>query len=122
MQRLRSIAGLDHSKNRNVVFWGNVYHGVDVETHNPLCVEHVQSSAQASWTLDTNKQLPFGGWSKWVDSITAKGRLTYSDGAPCGEMPAVFGQAGGARDDVTLTWSRAVKGGIRCQVRMDNPT
>lgn len=117
-----TYATLDHTRNRNVTFWGNVFHGVETETQNPLHVEHRTGSAQTDWSISTGGKLPFGGYSKWVGNVGAAGVLTYGDGARCSEMPAVFGYQGAAQDGVKVNWSRPVSGTVRAQVRMDNPT
>lgn len=114
-----SIAPLRADSMRNVVFRDNVFHNIDIETSNPLIVEHNQSSAQGTWTLDTKNRLPFGGHARNIDAVVPKGMLRTGSGSLAHAMPAVQLSQGSSRDKVNLIWPTATRGTVRCTVRMD---
>ncbi|PIE09817.1 MAG: hypothetical protein CSA72_10950 [Rhodobacterales bacterium] len=116
-----AIADLDRSMMRNVVFANNVFHGVDVETVNPLSVGHTQSSAQSTWTVDTGGQLPFDGWARKVESIAPENQIKQANGTKSYAFPGVQTQQGGGKDQIQVIWPTAVQGKVRCAIRMDNP-
>ena len=115
-----SFADLDHSRNKDVHFVGNSYHNVSAQAHNPLIIEHTQNSNAQTWTVDTNDQLPFGGYCRFVDSVVAIGDIRNSSNAKQFQAPVARGLAGANDDQFTLEWSTAVRGPIRATVRMDN--
>lgn len=116
-----SIADLDRSRMRNVVFSDNVFHNIDIETRNPLSVDHDQTSAASTWTLGTNGRLPFGGYARTVEAIVPESRLRNGSGAFVYTMPGVTKSEGTNNDQIKLHWPESTRGAVRVSVRMDNP-
>lgn len=115
------IAGMDAGRHRNVTFSGNIYHGIDAETQNPMIFEHEQNAAQTNWDISSNGRLPFGGWVKWVSHVCAAGQLRYGNGQNCFEAPACAGYRGANKDRAQLSFSQPVRGAMRGELRMDKP-
>lgn len=114
-----SFSDLDHSRNREVFFDGNSYHNVTEQAHNPLVVEHTQNNNAKTWTVGTNKKLPFDGYCMFVDSVSLSGDLRNSAGVKQFEAPVAKGRIGASEDQFTLEWSSEMRGQIRAVVRMD---
>lgn len=114
-----SFSDLDHSRNREVYFDGNSYHNVTEQAHNPLIVEHTQNNNAKTWTIGTNKQLPFDGYCMFVDSVSLSGDLRNSASVKQFEMPVAKGRIGSTEEEFSLEWSTEMRGQIRATVRMD---
>ncbi|PUB18592.1 glycosyl hydrolase family 28-related protein [Yoonia sediminilitoris] len=116
-----SFADLDYSRTRRLTFAGNVYHNVNEPAHNPMSLSHSQASEAATWVMSTKNYLPFDGPAQFVDSVMPEGAVTTSSGARVYEMPYAEPEQGTGGRSINLRWSRAVKGKVRYQVRMDQP-
>ena len=114
-----SFSGLNFDRSKNVFFEGNTFHNVDAVVANPLRVQHVQSSAAKTWTVDSGDALPFGGRSRGVDSVIALGAITTSGGSSRYAMPYADLGRGNNNDQVDLVWEEPVKGEVQLTMRMD---
>lgn len=116
-----SIAGLDFSRTRNLVFAGNTFNGVTQNTINPVTLEFNQASAAVNWVLDVAAYLPFGGWSREVTAVVSEGPITNAAGEGVFAMPYVTTLDGAGKNLVRLTWPEATKGRVHVTARVDRP-
>lgn len=114
-----SFSDLNFNRARDVLFEGNTFHNIDTTAVNPLRIEHVQSTSSNRWTIDTGDTLPFGGWARGVDAVTAKNAIQNSSGNAVYTMPYADTEQGTNRDEIDLVWSEAVNGEVLVTVRMD---
>ncbi|MEO0669196.1 MAG: glycosyl hydrolase family 28-related protein [Pseudomonadota bacterium] len=115
-----SFADLDHSKDKDVYFAGNSYHNVSEQAHNPLHIDFTQNSNAQTWTVDTDKRLPFEGFCRFIDAVVATGDIRNSSNVKQFQAPVARGRNGPDEDRFTLEWGTPVRGSIRATVRMDN--
>ena len=115
-----SFAELDHTRAKDVCFAGNSYHNVDEQAHNPLHVDFTQNSNAQTWTIGTNKRLPFESVCRAVDAVVAVGDIRDASNNRRYEAPVARPRIGPNEDQFSLQWSTAVRGPIRATVRMDN--
>lgn len=116
-----TFADLDYTRMRAITITNNTFNGVNEPVYNPANLVHTQSTPAASWTADTQTNLPFGGQARFVDSVIADGAITNSSNIPLFDMPYFTGNQGSDLQSVLFTFSQPAKGKIRYQVRMDNP-
>ncbi len=114
-----SFADLDHSRARDVDFAGNSYHNVTEQAHNPLIVSYNQNTAAQTWTIDTDKKLPFEGQCVAVDAVVATSDIRDTSNVKQFMAPVARGLNGTDLDRFTLEWGTAVHGSVRATVRMD---
>ena len=114
-----SFSDLDHSRNRDVFFDGNSYHNIDEQAHNPLIIEHTKYSNEQTWTVGTNKQLPFKSYCMFVDSVALTGDMRDNSNVKRFETPVAKGRVGTNQDAFSLEFSTALRGRIRATLRMD---
>ncbi|WP_415922025.1 glycosyl hydrolase family 28-related protein [Tateyamaria sp. SN6-1] len=114
-----SFADLDHTRNKDVYFEGNSYHNVTEQAHNPLHIQYSQNSNAQTWTIDTNKQLPFEAFCRSVDAVVATSDIRNSSNVKQFQAPVARGRIGPNDDQFSLEWGTAVRGTIRATVRMD---
>lgn len=116
-----TFANLDFSRTRSFVFSANTFHNVDTIVANPASLAHQQTSAASTWVLNTGNALPFGGRARAVDSVMPAGAITTTSNARVYDLPWADPEKGANLRSVHLNWSRAVRGAVRYQVRMDMP-
>lgn len=116
-----SLASLDNSRMRNIVFANNTFNAVSQATVNPVNFGHTQASGATVWTVDASAFLPFGGWARNVEAIVAEGMITGNAGERRSDMPFVGLEQGPTKRQVTLNWANASKGRVQVRLRMDNP-
>ena len=116
-----TYAELDYSRMRNIVFRGNTYNGVAQTTFNPVTLDFTQSSESQNWLLDPSGYLPFGGWSRTVESVVYEGAITTSSDEAIYTMPYITNNYSTDLNQILVTFSEAVKGTVVLTVRMDNP-
>lgn len=114
-----SFSDLNFSRSNSVFFEGNTYHGITQKSASPLRIEYDQSTAASTWTVATNGNLPFEGYARSVDAVTAQGRIRTSGGSTRYIMPYAEVEKGSNRDQVTLHWGEAVHGEVKVTVRVD---
>ena len=114
-----SFADLDFNRSKNVTFENNTYHGVSAVVATPLRVRHVEATAAKNWDVSVGGNLPFGGYSRGVDSIVALGSITNGAGAVVYSMPYSVLESGPNNDEVRLVWEEAVKGEVVIAIRVD---
>ncbi|WP_151718551.1 glycosyl hydrolase family 28-related protein [Gemmobacter serpentinus] len=114
-------AGLDHDRARNVIFQGNIFHGVSTICQNPLTVSHTQNTASATWTVDAADLLPFGGKPLSAVSVLPKGALRNSGNNIV--YPGLYAIAATGSSDkmVELKWQESVRGVALVTLRSDTP-
>ncbi|MDE3081121.1 MAG: right-handed parallel beta-helix repeat-containing protein [Paracoccaceae bacterium] len=117
----RTVAGLDFSRTRNVVFENNAFNAVNQESVSPVTLEFQQSSAAGTWVLDPSAYLPFGAWARYVTGVIAEGPITDGTGAAQAGMPYIRALQGAGNQQVSLGWPTAVKGKVLVTTRVDNP-
>lgn len=116
-----SIAPLDASRHRNVIWENNAYNGVSIAAESPLVVRHEQTSAATNWTISTGGKLPFQGRARTVPSFTLEGVPRGPGNEVRTGMPYVNILQGPNQDQVRLTWPSATRGRVVVTVRVDNP-
>ncbi len=116
-----TFANLDFSRTRSFVFSANTFHNVDTIVANPASLAHQQTTAASTWVLNTGNALPFGGRARAVDSVMPAGAITTTSNARVYDLPWADPEKGANLRSVHLNWSRAVRGAVRYQVRMDMP-
>jgi hypothetical protein len=114
-----SFSDLDFSRTQMVFFEGNTYHNVTHGAASPLRLEHVQNSAAASWTVNTDRQLPFEGRARKVDAVAAIGPIRTGGGSTRYATPYIEVEQGSNRDQVRLRWQEALRGEVQVIVRVD---
>jgi len=116
-----SLATLDNSRMRNIVFENNTFNAVSQSTVNPVSFEHIQATGATVWTVNASAYLPFAGWARNVEAIVAEGMITGNAGERRSDMPFVNVEQGPAKQQVTLNWASVSKGKVQVRLRMDNP-
>lgn len=115
-------ATLDHARARNVVFTGNVFHGVSQSCVNPLTLQHDQNSPAATWTVDGADYLPFRGEALTVVSVMPEGPLRDNGNAITFAAPYAEVRQGNDADRIALKWPEPLKGRVQVTLRCDRPT
>ncbi|WP_136682400.1 glycosyl hydrolase family 28-related protein [Falsirhodobacter xinxiangensis] len=116
-----TYASMDFSRFRNCVFEANTFHGITEATVSPVTVEHAQTTAAGTWTIDGSSFMPFGAWSRNVRAVVAEGPITSASGAVMVPVPYVEVEKGSAKNRVELHWPQAAKGRVHVTLRCDNP-
>ena len=107
---------------RNVVFTGNVFHGVSQSCVNPLTLQHDQNSPAATWTVDGADYLPFRGEALTVVSVMPEGPLRDNGNAITFAAPYAEVRQGNDADRIALKWPEPLKGRVQVTLRCDRPT
>ncbi|MDO5641633.1 MAG: glycosyl hydrolase family 28-related protein [Paracoccus sp. (in: a-proteobacteria)] len=116
-----SFADMNYGRMRNILFHGNTFNGVLDYVANPVQISHTQATAQASWVVPLAQNLPFRGWARAADSLTAVSMMTNASGGRVSEMPWVRAQQGPGRGNLQVEWSQPVRGEVVIRARMDEP-
>jgi hypothetical protein len=116
-----SIAGLDMTRARNILFEGNTFNGIGQYTANPLILEHWEASPHSVWTVETGGALPFGGRAREVTAVVPTDPVLDAAGERVFAMPLARTEQGADARQVALVWPEPVWGEARLTVRMDNP-
>ncbi|WP_170551484.1 glycosyl hydrolase family 28-related protein [Ruegeria atlantica] len=115
-----SFASMNNFAHRNVMFENNTFHGVDQKVANPLRVKHTQGTAARAWSVQTAGELPFGGYARSCDAVTALGALRNTFGAVTYATPYVQLEQGASRNAINLRWPEAVRGEVSTLIRMES--
>ncbi len=118
----QSIAVLDTSSFRNVIFEGNTYNAVDDRAYNPVTVEMTENTAASTWSADLASHLPFGGQARRVVSVLAHNEIKTAGNTGVYTMPYAVPGLGASGSEIKLHWSEPVKGKVYATVRVDKPT
>jgi hypothetical protein len=116
-----TIAPLDSSRHRNVIWENNAYNGIEVPAESPLVIRHQQTSAATNWIINTGGRLPFRGRARTVPSFTLEGVPQGPGNEVRTGMPYVNILQGPDQDQVRLTWPSETRGRVVMTVRVDNP-
>lgn len=116
-----TYADLNFNLMRNIIFEGNAFNGITSQTRNPHIDVHNQNSVDQTWTVATNNFLPFGGWTRTINSLVPVQAIRNGAGDPVFAQPYVDPVNGANTDEFRIIWPEAVEGQIRYSVRMDNP-
>ena len=116
-----TYANLDFDRMRNIIFEGNAFNGVNEPTRNPHVDVHNQASVDATWTVDTQKYLPFGGFARTIESMVPLYAIRNGSNSAVFAQPFVSPKQGANDDEFHIVWPEPVKGQVRYSVRMDNP-
>ena len=114
-----TFADLDLGRMKNVNFQNNTFNGINDGAVNPIIIEHTQSSASRTWTVNGGPKLPFGGRVRAVDSVLPVGTITDSSGSELHDYPHADPNIGTNKDQARLTWKVSCKGSVRVTLRMD---
>ncbi len=117
-----TYAELNFDRMRNIVFEGNAFNGVDQPTRNPHIDVHVQSTVDATWVIDTEKYLPFGGHARTIDAVVPLYAPRNAANDVVFGNPYTSPNQGAEDDSFHVIWPEPVKGQLRYSVRMDNPS
>ena len=79
------------------------------------------ASVATTWTLDGSAYLPFEGRAREVTGVVVENAVTNGGGGPVFTTPFVTTEVGAEKDQVSLTWSEAVKGRVHVTMRVDRP-
>ena len=118
----QSIAVLDASSFRNVIFEANTYNAVDDRAYNPVTVEMTENAAASTWSADLGAHLPFGGQARRVVSVLAHNEIKTAGNNGVYTMPYAVPGLGASGSEIKLHWSEPVKGKVYATVRVDKPT
>ena len=114
-----SYADIDRTRLWHIQFMGNNFNNIKTRSQNPLRLSHSQNSASSVWSIETDGQLPFGGYARDVEALVAKSEIKSSSNQKTYNMPYVTLEKGSARDRVNLNWPEAVKGKMGIKIRCD---
>jgi len=117
-----TFADFDYSNMRNIIFEGNSFSGIEYETQNPVIREHEQSSEATTWTIETDRYLPFGGKAMTVDAVVPVGAIRNDDNDAVFALPYAVPEQGSDEDEFHLVWPEPVRGKVKYSVRMDRPS
>jgi len=115
-----SFADLNYARMKNINFVGNSFHNIQIPVSNPHRFTHIQNSAEQTWVMFLNDQLPFDAQALKVDSVVAEGAIRNSSNVAVYTMPYARVMQGTNLNQVNLVWSTAVQGKVQMSVRMDN--
>lgn len=125
VQRVEQVdttyADLDYNRMRNIIFSGNSFNGITEQTRNPHIDLHTQESVDQTWTIDTQKFLPFGGFTRTVDALVPVQAIRNGANQTVFAQPYTDPVNGANTDEFRVIWPEPVEGQIRYSVRMDNP-
>ncbi|WP_102106914.1 glycosyl hydrolase family 28-related protein [Oceaniglobus roseus] len=116
-----SIAPLDLSLSRQIVFAGNSFNGVNQITINPVTLEFDQPDNAATWVLNVGGYLPFEGYTRTVSAVVPEGEIRTSGAQVLYEMPSVTPLDGANQNRVRLGWSAPARGRVQVTARCDKP-
>ncbi|QYK41318.1 MAG: right-handed parallel beta-helix repeat-containing protein [Paracoccaceae bacterium] len=116
-----TLATLDFTRFRNILFEANTFNGVNQITQSPVVVRHTQNTAANTWVIDGSAILPFGSRARNVTAVVADGQITTAANAGNSEMPWTLSEQGPGGAQVHLRWSTALKGKANVTIRCDNP-
>ncbi|MBU2994465.1 glycoside hydrolase family 55 protein [Octadecabacter sp. 1_MG-2023] len=116
-----TYADLRYDLMRNIIFQGNAFNGISQPTRNPHIDTHSENSVDATWTIDTEGYLPFGGWARTIDALVPVGAIRNGSNTAVFSMPYAEPVNGSNSDAFDIIWPEPVKGEIRYSARMDNP-
>ena len=116
-----TVATLDYTRFRTVLFDANTYNGIGQLTVSPVMVEHSQNTAADTWVVDASAYLPFASRARNVQSLVAEGPITNASNAAQFVMPYVQVEQGAQNKLVNLRWPTPVKGLMQVTIRCDNP-
>jgi hypothetical protein len=71
--------------------------------------------------VDSGTALPFGGWARVVEGVVPADRIETTAGMAVYEQPWVDPAFGPGKRQVRIVYETAVRGVVRCAIRMDNP-
>jgi hypothetical protein len=114
-------ATLDFTRFRNVVIESNAFNGVDQPTQTPVMIQHDQSTASETWTVNSGGYLPFGSRARNVQSMVAENAIITASGAQNFTTPYAQVEQGSIGTLVNLRWQTAVRGRMHVTIRCDNP-
>ncbi len=115
-----TFADLDMSRCKNVVMTGNSFHNINYAVENPALIDFTQSTASETWMIDASEVLPFGGETRSVDAVIARGGIRNDSNVRQYDMPYSDSRQGANYDQVRLVWPTAVRGTVGITVRMDS--
>jgi hypothetical protein len=116
-----SVAGLDFGRMRNIEFSANTFNAVTQATINPSTLEFTNNTNASIWTLDVSGYLPFGGWSRTVESVVTEGAIRNASNAVVSGMPWVTVNHGAQSNQIRLNWPEPVRGTVVVTSRVDKP-
>jgi hypothetical protein len=116
-----SIADLDSSRHRNVIWENNAYAGINIQTESPMTIRHQQNTATSNWVVDTGGKLPFNGRARTVPAFTIEGVPRSAGNEVRTGIPYVNILEGPEQNQVRLTWPSETRGRVVMTVRVDNP-
>ena len=114
-----SIAPLDHTRARNFLMSGNVYHGVSRNSQNPVTVRVYESGDSNTWEVDLRDYLPFGSEARVAVSILPEGAIRSPGNVAVYTMPYCTTRHGVGRGSIRINWSQPVHGTVQLTARCD---
>ncbi|MGR3640437.1 glycosyl hydrolase family 28-related protein [Alterinioella nitratireducens] len=114
-----SIAPLDHTRARNFLMSGNVYHGVNRNSQNPVTVRVNESGDSNTWEVDLRDYLPFGSEARVAVSVLPEGAIRSPGNVAVYTMPYCTTRHGVGRGSIRINWSQPVHGTVQLTARCD---
>ncbi|NOX40324.1 MAG: right-handed parallel beta-helix repeat-containing protein [Alphaproteobacteria bacterium] len=116
-----SIAPMDASKFRNLIWEGNTYNNVVNRTFNPVTIPMEELTTTQTWPANLSAYLPFGGKARHVVSVMAENKIKTAANLGVYTVPYAVTRLGATGSEIMLHWSEPVKGKVYTTVRVDNP-
>ena len=116
-----TIAPLDMSRTRNVLFQGNTFNAITEPTINPVTLDFNQLTDAATWSLNVASYLPFDGYARSVESVVSRGDIVNAANDTLYVAPGVTTNAGAGQDLVQLKWPEPCRGSVTVTARCDKP-
>jgi len=117
-----TFADLNYSRMRNILFQGNAFAGVNMETFNPASIRFTRTSPAKNWDLSVGDLLPFEGRPRFIESVIPEGRILDAAGTTNFDFFYTNADSNPAQKGFRIVWSEQVTGAVRVVVRTDNPT
>ncbi|SDG76331.1 right-handed parallel beta-helix repeat-containing protein [Alloyangia pacifica] len=114
-----SFAPLNLDAMRRVFVQSNTFHNIDLQTENPLQVNHAQNSPASTWVVETENKLPFGGQAREVPSLVLRSRPRNAGNVSQFVTPYAMTEGGSTKDEVHVVWPEPMLGDLTLTVRMD---
>ncbi len=114
-------AALSYTSFKNITFEANSFNGVTQETSSPVMIQHVQSTAADTWTVDSGGYLPFGSRARNVDAVTFEGAVKNTSNTTQYVMPFTVNEQGAGGAFAHLRFGSDVTGTAWVTLRCDNP-
>jgi hypothetical protein len=116
-----SHATLNNALFRNISVDANTFNAITDGFRNPVVKTTVKSTASATWTVELNNYLPFGGRARNVTAVAPEGPLKNASNQTVYIAPYTVAEVGTEKSQIQLQFGTAVSGTCHLTARADNP-